>query len=154
MTLLQEVVQQNPNYSRQQKVIFNVCITRWVENLDGYNQFLLAYPYIVEALEVISHKLHLEKYPNWRQWDTESRRTASALLAGIATFEFCIVWTTVVRSLFYLRGPTKKIQGRSLDLLDVVGQVEVAREDLAFIRNDGAKEYFSRCFEYAVEMAC
>ena len=43
MTLLQEVVQQNPNYSRQQKVIFNVCITRWVENLDGYNQFLLAY---------------------------------------------------------------------------------------------------------------
>ena len=56
MTLLQEVVQQNPNYSKQQKVIFNVCITRWVENLDGYNQFLLAYPYIVESLEVISHK--------------------------------------------------------------------------------------------------
>ena len=66
MTLLQEVVQQNPNCSKQQKVIFNVCITRWVENLDGYNQFLLAYPYIVESLEVISHKLHLEKYPNWR----------------------------------------------------------------------------------------
>ena len=75
------------------------------------------------------------------------------MLAGIATFEFCIVWITVVRSLFYLRGPTKKIQGRSLGLLDVVGQVEVAREDIAFIRNDGAKEYFSRCFEYAKEMA-
>ena len=75
------------------------------------------------------------------------------MLAGIATFEFCIVWTTVVRSLFYLRVPTKKIQRRSLDLLDFVGQVEVARADLAFIRNDGAKEYFSRCFEYAVEMA-
>ena len=28
---------------------------------DGYNQFLLAYPYIVEDLQVISHKLHLEK---------------------------------------------------------------------------------------------
>ena len=146
-------MQQNLNYSKQQKVIFNVCITRWVESLDGYNQFLLAYPHIVESLEVISHKLHLEKYSNWRQWDNESRRTASALLAGIATFEFCIVWTTVVRSLFYLRVPTKKIQRRSLDLLDFVGQVEVARADLAFIRNDGAKEYFSRCFEYAVEMA-
>ena len=34
-----------------------------------------------------------------------------------------------------------------------MGQVEVTREDLAFIRNDGSKEYFSRCFEYAVEMA-
>ena len=52
-----------------------------------------------------------------------------------------------------MRGPTKKIQGRSLDLLDVAGQVEVALEDLAFIRNEGAKEYFSRCFEYAVQMA-
>ena len=133
MTLLQEVVQQNPNYSRQQKVIFNVCITRWVENLDGYNQFLLAYPYIAEALEVISDKLHLQKYPNCRQWDNESRRRTSALLAGIAAFEFCTVWTTVVRSLFYLGGPNKKIQGRSLDLLDFKGQVEIAREDLAFI---------------------
>ena len=130
-----------------------MCITRWVENLGGYNQFLLAYSYIVEALGVISHKLHLEKYPNWRQWDTESRRTASASLAGIGTFAFCIVCTTVVRSLFYLRGLTKQIQGPSLDLLDVVGQVEVAREDIAFIRNDGAKDYFSRCFDYAVEMA-
>ena len=64
MTLLQEVAQKNPNYSRQQKV--NVCITRWVENLHGYNQFLLAYSYIVEMLEVISHKLHVHKYSSWR----------------------------------------------------------------------------------------
>ena len=54
--------------------------------------------------------------------------------------------------MFYLAGPTKKIQGRSLDLLDVVGQVEVTREDLAFIVNDGAKHYISRWFEYVVEM--
>ena len=133
MALLQEVVQQNPNYSRQQKLIFDVCVTRWVENVDGYNQFLLAYPYIVETLEAISHKLLFEKYPSWRQQDKESRKTASALLAGIATFEFWIAWTTVVRSLSYLRGPTKKIQGQSLVLLDVLGQVENTRKDLAFI---------------------
>ena len=87
----------------------------------------------IEALEVISHKLHLQKYANWCQWDTKSRRMASALLVGIATFAFCIVWTTVVRLLFYLGGPTKNIQGQNLDLLDVVGKVEVARENLAFI---------------------
>ena len=124
-------MQQNSNYLRQLLI-------------------LLAYLHIVEELEVISHKLHLERYPNWRQCDTESRRTASALLAGIATFEFFIVWATVAR---LLRCPTKKIQGRSLDLLDVVGQVEFFCEDLAFIRNDGAKKHFSRCFEYAAEMA-
>ena len=56
--------------------------------------------------------------------------------------------------MFYLRGPTKKIKGRRrLDLLDVVGQVEVACEDLAFIRNDGAKEYFSCYFDCTVEMS-
>ena len=33
--LLEEVVKHNPHYSSQ-KVIFNVCVTRWVENLEGY----------------------------------------------------------------------------------------------------------------------
>ena len=61
-TLPQEVVQQITNYPKQQKVIFNLCITCWEENLDGYNQFQLAYPYKFESLEVISHKLHLKKY--------------------------------------------------------------------------------------------
>ena len=77
---------------------------------------------------------------------------ASALLVGIATFVFYIVWTTVFRSSFCLHGPTKKIQGQSLDLLDILGQVEVARGDLPFIRNDGVKQYFSRCLEYRVKM--
>ena len=77
---------------------------------------------------------------------------ASALLVGNATFVFCIVWTTVFRSSFYLHGPTKKIQGWSLDLLDILGQVEVTRGDLPFIWNDGVKQYFSCCFEYGVKM--
>ena len=101
--------------------------------------------------EVISYKLHLEKYPNWCQLDTESRRMASALLVDNATFVFCIVWTTVFRSSFYLHGPTKKIQGWSLDLLDILGQVEVTRGDLPFIWNDGVKQYFS-CFENGMKM--
>ena len=70
-----------------------------------------------------------------------------------ATFEFCIVLTAVARSLFYLSGPTEKIQRQSLDSLEVVRQVEIAGENIAFTRNDSAKEYFSRCFECAVEMA-
>ena len=97
-------------YSRQQKVIFNVCLTCLPENLDGYNQFLIAYPYIVEASEVIFHKLHLEKYPNWRQWDTESRTSASVLLAGIATFEFCHCLDSNCQIVVLLVShPTKKI---------------------------------------------
>ena len=69
-------MQQITNYSKQQIVIFNLCNTRWEENLDGYNQFLLAYPYKFERLEVISHKLHLKKYRNWCQLDTESEQNS------------------------------------------------------------------------------
>ena len=94
------------------------CI-RWVEKIDGYNHFLLTYPYIDEAFEVISHKPYLKKYPDLREWSTESWRTISALLECITTFEFCIVWVRVVRSLFYFRSPTRKIQGRSLNSLDM-----------------------------------
>ena len=103
-------MKQNPNCPRQQKIIFNVSNTCSAENLLEYNQFLLAYPYIVEELEAVYHKRHLEKYPKWRQQNTESRRRISALVKGIATFELCIAWIIVFKSWFYLRGPTKKIK--------------------------------------------
>ena len=99
MKLLEEVVKQNPRYSSQ-KVISNVCVTRWVENLDGYNHFLLTYPYIKEALEEV-----FEKYLNWPDWDNESRRRAASALARISNFEFCVVFTTIVKSPFYLQSP-------------------------------------------------
>ena len=141
MKLLEEVVKQNPHYSSQ-KVIFNVCVTRWIENLHGYNHFLLTFPYIREALEVIAHKLHLEKYLNWSDSDNESTRRAASALAGISNFEFCVAFSTIVKSLFYLRDPTKKIQGRSLDLYNVVEQVMVARDNLVFAGSDEEKKIF------------
>lgn len=45
--------------------------------------FLFTLPYIIQTLEVISHKLHLRKYPDWQEWDLESRRQASALLSKL-----------------------------------------------------------------------
>ena len=85
MTLLKKVVQQNKHFWENQKVIFDVCVTRWVENLDGYERFLRVYPYILETLEVIAHKLHLEKYPEWKDWDSASRKRASACLGMFST---------------------------------------------------------------------
>lgn len=45
--------------------------------------FLRTLPYIIQTLEVISHQLHLRKYPDWQEWDFESRRQASALLSKL-----------------------------------------------------------------------
>ena len=77
--------------------------------------------------------MHLAKYPNWGTLDSESRSRASSLLSGLANVQFFIVWTTIVRTLCYLRGPTEKIQGRSLHMCDVVSQVQPARDDLEWI---------------------
>ena len=80
MTLLKEVVKQNPHYARGQKVMFDLRVTRWVENLDGCSMFLVTLPFIVETLEVIVYKLHLEKYQEWKEWGIESRKRAPSLL--------------------------------------------------------------------------
>ena len=41
MSLLRDVVKENPHFSEYQKPIFHICVTRWVENLDVYNMFLI-----------------------------------------------------------------------------------------------------------------
>ena len=60
--------------------MFDLCVTRWVKNLDGYSIFLVTLPFIVETLEVIGYKLHLEKNQEWKEWDIESRKRATSLL--------------------------------------------------------------------------
>ena len=80
--------------------------------------------------------MHLGKYPTWKEWDPDSRARANHLLSSMGSFDFVIVLTLIVKILDFLKGPTKKIQGRSLDLYDVVGVVRSARADLMFERND------------------
>ena len=77
MSLLRDVVKKNPHFSEHQKPIFDICVTRWVENLDGYNMFLIVYPFIIEALEVMALKLNLDKYPEWSKFDEESQSRAN-----------------------------------------------------------------------------
>ena len=50
--LLKKIVERNQHYGNGQKIGFDICVTRWVENVDGYERFLLAITYIVKALKV------------------------------------------------------------------------------------------------------
>ena len=137
MTLLKEVVVNlNHHYPHGKNVVFDICVTRWVENMEGYELMIFALPYIIETFEVIALGLHLGKYPTWKQWDPDSRARANHLLSSMGSFDFVIVLTLIVKILDFLKGSTKKIQGRSLDLYDVVGVVRSARADLMFERND------------------
>ena len=72
MRLLRGVVKKNPHFLEHQKLIIDICVTRWVEILDRYNMFLIVYPFIIEAFEVVALKLDLEKYTEWSIFDQES----------------------------------------------------------------------------------
>ena len=80
MTLLKQVGKQNLHYANGKNVMFNLCVTRWMKNLDGYSMFLVTLRFIIETLEVIGYKLHLAKYPDWKEWGMESRRREWSLL--------------------------------------------------------------------------
>ena len=47
----------------------------------------------------------------------------SSNTGSLLTFRFIITWTKTDRSLSYIRGVSKKAQGRLLDLYDVIKQV-------------------------------
>ena len=66
----------------QQKLIFNICITKWIKHLYGYHHSLLLFPYIIEPLKMNQHKLHEDKYPN------NLRRKALIAVAGKPSFKF------------------------------------------------------------------
>ena len=86
--LLRDVVKENPHFSEHQKPNFDVCVTRWVENVDGYNMFLIVYPFIIEAPEVMALKLHLEKYPEWSKFDQENGSRKNRALGSLRSFHF------------------------------------------------------------------
>ena len=86
MRLLRGVVKKNPHFLKHQKLIIDICVTRWVEILDGYNMFLIVYLFITEAFEVVALKLHLERYTEWSIFDQESRSRANRALGSLCNF--------------------------------------------------------------------
>ena len=99
---MKKVVEGNQHYGNGQKIVFDICVTKWVENFDANERFLSAITYIVKALQVTAHKMHkmhLESYPDWGVWDTTSRKRASAclsILLDIFFFNFDPVSTKYV----------------------------------------------------------
>ena len=40
-------------YPASTQTLLNICITRWVESIDGWEHFSLAHPFLVKIFEVI-----------------------------------------------------------------------------------------------------
>ena len=96
-------------------------------------------------------KLHLEKYPEWPKFDQESRSRANRVLGSLRNFRFLIVGTIMVKAPSYIKGPIKKIQGRSRDLYEVVDATRNTQTDLRLLRSEES-DFYQRCYDYVIRI--
>ena len=59
--------------------LLNICITRWVENIDGWERFSLAHPFLVKMFEVILYGS--SDFPLFNDgWSSEDKQNALAYM--------------------------------------------------------------------------
>ena len=57
----------------------------------------------------------------------------------------------MVKALSYIKGPIKKIQGRSLDIYEVVDVIRNNQTDLRLLRSEES-DFYQRCYDYAIRI--
>ena len=96
--LLCTIVKENVQSNDRRKALIDLCRTRWSARHDAYKHFFQSFPYIVEALEVISLGFHLDKYESVREtypdWDPKSKSDARSFLQAMTSFQFIVTFVT------------------------------------------------------------
>ena len=115
--------------------LLNVCITRWVENIDGWERFTLCHPFLAHMCEVILYgDDNFETYNDG--WIADDKRNALAYLKILESFEFIYALVTLQWSLMYLKEAVVKLQGEDQDSVSGVLLVEQASDALQALRTD------------------
>jgi len=110
------------------KPLLDVCRTRWAERHDAYTHFYNAYPFIVQAFEVMTFgdSCSVECDPDFRSgWDVKTKSDAQSYLTAITTFEFIVTFLCVYQLLSHLAGITVKLQSTSIDILKAYADVSI-----------------------------
>ena len=103
--------------------ILNLCITCWVENIDGWERFSLSHPFLVQLCEVIIYgNSEFDAYNDG--WSPEDKRNALAHLKALESFEFVYVLISLQRSLLYLKEATVKLQGQRQDIVYGIATIQ------------------------------
>lgn len=85
----QNIVQGHGASSRSP--LLYVCITRWVENIDGWERFSSSHPLLVSMCEVIIYgNSEYELYNEG--WSVEDKRNAQAHLNALLSLSLCVLW--------------------------------------------------------------
>ena len=119
--MLEFIYQANNDASNRNKALIDLCRTRWSARHNAYTHMYQSFEYIIQALEIISNGLHLDKYEKVRttyaDWDYKSKNDASGLLHGLADFNFICTFVIVYLVLSHLEGITIRLQSTTLDIL-------------------------------------
>ena len=84
----------------------------------AYQRFYQGLPFIVEALEVMGYKRHIEKYgETYLDWEPKVRSEAQQIVTSITSFSFIVTFMAVYQYLSHLSGITVKLQKTSLDII-------------------------------------
>ena len=150
--LLKAIASKNTLVHRFSRVpLLNTCITRWVENIDGWERFSLAHPFLVTMCEVILYGD--PDFPCYNDnWSPEDKKNALAYLKALESFDFIYTMVTLSRSLLYLKEAVVKNQGKSKDIVSGVSIVMECCNELKRVRED-IDNYSQRTFEHSSRIA-
>ena len=124
--LLQLVVSKGVGEETKRKALLDLCRTRWALRHKAYQHFYQAYNYLVEILEMIDYRVHIEKDGNlYRDWDAANRSEAQPILVSITSFDFIIIFIVVYQYLSHMSGITTQLQSTTLDIIEVHSMVGI-----------------------------
>ena len=77
--LLKAIATKNSMSVHGRTLLLNICVTRWVENIDEWDRFSTAHPFLVKMCEVIHYgDPDYSLYNN--NWPAEHKKNALAFL--------------------------------------------------------------------------
>ena len=127
--LLQLVVSKSLLDTQKCKPLLDLCKTRWAERHSAYQHFYQAFPFIVEALEIIGYRQHLDTYGGlYSDWEATVRSEAQQVAASFTSFGFIVTFMSIYQYLSHLTGITVKLQKASHDIVaahDMITDTEV-----------------------------
>ena len=131
--------------------ILNVCITRWVENIEGWERFSLSHPFLIQMCEVIIYgNSEYEMYNDG--WTPEDKRNALAHLKALESFEFVYVLVTLQRSLMHLKEAAVRLQGENQDIVSGYSMIEQSIGYLKTLRTN-VDDFSLRIFQHSCRIA-
>ena len=132
--------------------LLNVCITRWVENIEGWERFTLCHPFLVKMCEVILYgDTQLQLYNDG--WPAEDKKNALAYLKILESFQFIFSLVTLQRTLLvYMKEAVVKLQGKKQDIVTGIALVQDCIKELKDLRSD-IQNYSERIFQHSCRLA-